>query len=297
MLVNQTNLDALFTGYKVVFDQAFQNAPVTYDQVATEVPSTGARETYPWLGKNTKFRKWVGDRAVQGLMTHGFTIENVHYEDTVAVNRDNIEDDSYGIFSPMIGQLGQDSKVHPDQLVWSLCKAGISSVCYDGQYFFDTDHPGYAADGSATTVVNVDSGGAGAYWYVFDTTKIVKPFIFQKRKDYQFVPLTAADSPNVFNRNEFIYGVDARVNVGYGLWQLGYASNQALDATHFSAAVAAMQSIRMESGDVMGVMPNTLVVPPTLAFSARQLLNASIISNTSNVLQGAANLIVSPRVA
>ena len=297
MIVNQVNLDAAFTGFKVLFSQAFERTPTTYQRVAMEVPSSTKQEVYPWLGQTTRFREWVGDRVVQGLATHGFTIVNKHFEDTVAISRDDYEDDSYGIYSPMIAQLGQDAKVHPDQLVYALIKAGISGLCYDGQYFFDTDHPSFDNTGASITVANVDSGGSGAYWYLFDTTRVVKPIVFQKRKDYQFVPLTAPDTENVFKRNQFVYGTDARVNVGYGLWQLAYASNQPLDSTHYGAARAAMMGIRLENGDVMDVSPNLLVVPPSLETSARTVLKAEIIANTTNIWQGSADLLVVPRVA
>lgn len=296
MLVNQVNLDAAFTGFKTLFTKGLQRAKPTYEAVATVVPSSTEKEVYPWLGQTTKFREWVGNRVLQGLGTHGFTIVNKHFEDSVVINRDKFEDDTYGIFAPVIEQLGQDAAVHPDQLVWALCKAGISSLCYDGQYFFDTDHPGYNADGSGTTVANVDSGGSGAYWYLFDTTRVVKPFIFQKRKDYNFVPLNQDNAPNVFMRNEFVYGVDARVNVGYGLWQLGFASNQPLNATNYQAARTAMGTIRLENGDVMDVTPDLLVVSTANEGPARTLLNAEIIANTSNVWQNSATLLTVPRL-
>jgi phage major head subunit gpT-like protein len=296
MIVNQVNLDAAFTGFKTLYAKGIARAKPTYEAVATVVPSTTEKEVYPWLGQTTKFREWLGDRALQGLGTHGFTIVNKHFEDSVAINRDKFEDDSYGIFAPVIEQLGQDAAIHPDQLVWNLCKSGISSLCYDGQYFFDTDHPGFDQGGAGTVVANVDSGGSSAYWYLFDTSRVVKPFIFQKRKEYNFVPLNKDGDPNVFMRNEFIYGVDARVNAGYGLWQLGYASNQALTAASYQAARAAMGTIRLENGDVMDVTPNLLVVSSANEGAARTLLHAEIIANTTNVWQNSADLLVVPRL-
>ena len=38
----------------------------------------------------------------------------------MTVGREAIEDDQYGVFNPMMGQLGQDAKEHPDLLILSL---------------------------------------------------------------------------------------------------------------------------------------------------------------------------------
>lgn len=57
-------------------------------------------------------------------------------------------------------------------------------------------------------------------WYLVDTTKPVKPFVFQQRIAPQFDYLDGPLSDNVFHRNEFLYGVRASGEVGYGLWFL-----------------------------------------------------------------------------
>jgi phage major head subunit gpT-like protein len=57
-------------------------------------------------------------------------------------------------------------------------------------------------------------------WYLMDTRRALKPFIFQERKAPEMVMLTEVTSENVFQRKEFIYGVDARGAAGYGLWFL-----------------------------------------------------------------------------
>lgn len=292
MIINQVNLDVAFTGFSTTFRAAFDAAPTSYEQVASIIPSNTKQEIHAWLGRNTKFRQWLGDRVVQNLSTHGFTVPNLHFENTVGISRDDFEDDTYGIFSPIFQQMGADAKTHPDILVWNLIKNGAATKGYDGANFFDQNHPSWDANGNPINVANIDSGGgANPYWYLMDTTKVVKPVIFQKRKDYQFVPMTKADDENVFKRNEFVYGVDARLAVAPGLWQLAYASNQPLDAAHFAAVRTAMSALRAENGDVLNVSPNLLVVPPSLKGAANTLMKAQIINNTSNVWMGTAEVL------
>lgn len=70
------------------------------------VRSASRQTTYPWLGRTTKFREWLGARVIQALETHQYTIVNRNFEDTVAIDRNDIEDDTYGAYEPIIEQLG-----------------------------------------------------------------------------------------------------------------------------------------------------------------------------------------------
>ena len=62
-------------------------------------------------------------------------------------------------------------------------------------------------------------------WFLLDTTKPVKPFIYQERKKPEFVQQTEMDSDAVFLRKEYRYGVECRANGGYGFWQMAYGSD------------------------------------------------------------------------
>jgi len=50
----------------------------------------------------------------------------------------------------------------------------------------------------------------------------------------------------------YLYGVRARVNAGFGLWHLAYASNTALDGDHFAPVVAHMRELRGDRGASSG---------------------------------------------
>ncbi len=64
-------------------------------------------------------------------------------------------------------------------------------------------------------------------WYLLDTTKPVKPFIYQERKAPVFVEQTSAENDDVFNRKKFKFGAEARASGGYGFWQLAVGSTGA----------------------------------------------------------------------
>lgn len=62
-------------------------------------------------------------------------------------------------------------------------------------------------------------------WYLLDTTKPIKPFIYQERKKAIFVQQTDPQTENVFMRKKYAFGAEARAAGGYGFWQLAYGSD------------------------------------------------------------------------
>ena len=64
----------------------------------------------------------------------------------------------------------------------------------------------------------------GKSWYLFDTTRTLKPLILQINKAPEFVAQDSPDSDANFMRREFRYGVDTEDNAGYGLWQMALKS-------------------------------------------------------------------------
>lgn len=297
MLLNSTSLTTLYTGFKAAFQEGFSGVQPQWNKIAMEVPSTTAKEEYGWLKDLPRIREWLGDRVAHQLAAGAYAIRNKDWEFTVSVDRNAIEDDNLGIFAPMFRMIGNQSATHPDELVWPLLKAGFTTTCYDGQYFFDTDHPVLDANGQITSVSN-SGGGAGAPWYLLCTSRPIKPLIYQNRKPFQFVRMDAQTDEVVFNRKEYRYGVDGRSNVGYGFWQLAYGSKQDLTADNYAAARAAMLAFTGDGGRPLGVTPELLVVPPSLEGKARKILvNDRNDAGATNEWAGTATPLVVPWLA
>jgi phage major head subunit gpT-like protein len=54
-------------------------------------------------------------------------------------------------------------------------------------------------------------------WYLADTSKAIKPFIFQMRRPVEFVARDNAADPKVFEQKKFTYGCEGRYNIGVSL--------------------------------------------------------------------------------
>jgi phage major head subunit gpT-like protein len=208
------------------------------------------------------------------MASHAYTIVNKKFESSVGVPRDAIEDDEIGVYGPLFQEMGRAAKAHPDELVFDMLKAGLTTTCYDGQNFFDTDHPLYLnSDGTgAVTSVSNYQEGTGPAWYLLDVSRAIKPIIFQKRRNYDLKAMTKIDDEAVFMQDIYRYGVDARVNSGFGLWQFAYCSKAPLNAENYAAARAAMKDFKADGGRPLGIRPGLLVVPSSLEGAARKLV-------------------------
>lgn len=290
MVVNSQAIQALFVSYSIKFNKALTETTVNYQRIAMVVPSSTRETTYAWLGQAPEMREWLDSRTIQNLNAYDYTIKNRTFEMTTKVPVNDIADDQYGIYGPLVSEMGRSAKKHPDELVFELLGNGFKEKCYDGKPFFSTEHPtpdgtqsnmgtgklnpeNYALARCSMMTVRGDKGKplniipdllvvapqneavarellfadliAGtsnvnkgtcellvvpelaAYpdqWYLLCTNRYVKPFVFQDRERPKLVCKNKETDDNVFFDDEIIYGIKARYNAGFGLWQLAYGS-------------------------------------------------------------------------
>lgn len=107
-------------------------------------------ETYKWLGQSPVMREWIGGRQAKGFRENGITIVNKEFEATLEVLVREMRRDKTGQVMVRVRELAQRTNAHWAKLLSTLLVGGESGVCYDGQYFFDTDH----AEGDSGTQDN-----------------------------------------------------------------------------------------------------------------------------------------------
>lgn len=298
MDLTSANLQALFKAYKTTFQQGFDSLGeqgALYEQYCTIVPSTTAVEVYPWLKSLPRMREWIGDRVIHSLEGADFSIKNRKFELTEGVERDRVEDDTYGLFGPVFNEFGRSSREHPNELSVEVLET--NPVCYDGQPLFDADHPVLDKDGKEVSVSN-DMGGSGPAWYVMDLSRAIKPMVFQRRRDYDFRAITNLNDQQVFMTDKFMFGVDARVNAGPGLWQLIVRSNQAFDATNYEAARKRLTEMKGDYSRPLALRHTHTMVPYGMEGPARKVLVNTLASGgETNEWAGSSELIVNPWLA
>jgi phage major head subunit gpT-like protein len=124
--------------------------PPWVPRVAMRMDSDQPSETYNWLGMSPVMREWAGGRNATGFRTNGISVTNKLFEASVAVDMDDIRRDKTGQFLARIDELPGRAQQHRARLLTDLILSGESTACYDGEFFFDTDH----AEGSSGTQSN-----------------------------------------------------------------------------------------------------------------------------------------------
>lgn len=97
-------------------------------------------EEYKWLGMAPAMREWVGGRQAKGFRENGITIKNKDFEATMEVLVKELKRDKTGQILVRIKEMADRANAHWAKLLSTLIINGETSLCYDGQYFFDTDH-------------------------------------------------------------------------------------------------------------------------------------------------------------
>jgi phage major head subunit gpT-like protein len=140
LVVNGASLQALYQGFKQVFQDAFNKATPQYTKIAMLVDSSAEEEVYTWFGAWPKMRQWIGERQYKLLRAFKWTIANLKWESTVAVDGIKIRKDTYGTYRPRFTAMGASAAMHPDHIVFPLLMDGFTKKCYDGKTFFAADH-------------------------------------------------------------------------------------------------------------------------------------------------------------
>lgn len=123
---------------------------------------------------------------------------------------------------PMIKNLGQDAMGAPNGMWLVMCPPdlmGAFEELMNASFIANTEN---VLKGAFSLWVNPYLTDAND-WYLFYVGSPVKPLILQMRKRPDFVSLQDPNSSEaVFFRKKYYYGVEARYNAGYGLWQFAH---------------------------------------------------------------------------
>ena len=132
----------LTKGLRSEFFNQLSATPSFYLDLATRIVSNADQETYKWLGTVPIMREWGTGRVARGLRTESYTVENLKYESTIEVDRDELSDDQTGQIRIRIQEMAARAATHKDKMVADLLRLGDQAgyLAYDGKPFFADDH-------------------------------------------------------------------------------------------------------------------------------------------------------------
>ena len=123
-----------------MFRRLEQGATGWVDRLSFMIDSDQAEEEHRWLGMTPQLREWTGGRLVHGLRDFGIRIRNNDYEASIEVGVPEVRRDKTAQIMQRVDGLSDRANMHPAKLLSEMVEAGASTPCYDGQFFFDTDH-------------------------------------------------------------------------------------------------------------------------------------------------------------
>ncbi len=153
MIISSVTLNGLRRSFNSLSMEGMEGAQPRWQSIAMLVPSSNESNSYGWLEQLPGMIEWLGDRAVKNLKEKSYTILNKDYEATIAVGRNNIQDDNLGMYSAMFRAFGEAVAYSPDEIVFALLVNGFVEKAYDDLPFFATNHK--------VNKVNVSNKGTG----------------------------------------------------------------------------------------------------------------------------------------
>ena len=110
-------------------------------------------EKYEWLNAVPAMKEFIGGLNAKGFIENNIEIKNKLFESTIRIPRKWLYRDKTGQISIKISELSRRTIEHWDKLVSTLINGADALSCYDGQFFFDTDH----SEGKSGTISNLIS--------------------------------------------------------------------------------------------------------------------------------------------
>jgi phage major head subunit gpT-like protein len=133
-------LNSLFTGLNLTFNNITATANKSYEATTMVIPSNSKVVDYSWLTTVPKMREWLGERVIHSLDIKSYYIANKTYESTITVNKDDIDDDIYGIYSVQAAHQAFIASNKFNELVDGLKNGGFTNLGMDGLTFYNTNH-------------------------------------------------------------------------------------------------------------------------------------------------------------
>lgn len=110
------------------------------DECAMKVSSNEASEDYGWLGAVPAMSEFHNSRSPAEIAEHSFSLANMDFDNSIIFKKKDVRRDKTGMIRLRVNDLVSRAEDLPASLISKLIMNGESQLCYDGQYFFDTEH-------------------------------------------------------------------------------------------------------------------------------------------------------------
>jgi phage major head subunit gpT-like protein len=204
--------------------------PEVWKNYASVYPSGSEQEIHAWTGRLAKPRLWKGARVSVRAYPQTYTLVNMPYEHTLAMDQFTFDDDNYGVFFRQLADQAMEVRKLPEYWTRDLLEnsgdqTGTRQLGTDGLTGFNTAHP-----------VNIYASAQGTF------------------------------------SNDF---------TGGGQTINGILVGGTFGPTAVATLAEYMMTIKGEDNEPLGVMPDKVMVPPSLMLEAELVLKSTYFAPPS----------------
>jgi phage major head subunit gpT-like protein len=139
MDINAANLASLQKTFNTAFQQGLGFVPpADLSFLFRDFPSSTAANFYAWLDRIPGFREWVGARVFNNVRGQKFEVLNRDWEDSVSMGKNEIRDDLYGVYAPLVQMMGEAWSEKKYELPIAVLTG--NPLSFTGKAFFADDH-------------------------------------------------------------------------------------------------------------------------------------------------------------
>lgn len=249
--------------------------------------STQDEEEYVWLGMSPAMQKRVGGRNPKELREFDYNIRNDPYESTLRIKDEDMRKDKTGQLQIRIADHAQRANTHWASLLSTLMLNGETETCYDGQYYFDTDHV-EGDSGTQSNIVEVDISALPVETHGTTTDPSVAEMQFALKKGVRRMTSFLDDQGEPFNEESKSFRVLSGIGLADTIDQAIQTRGQVaetqtvMDAFKRSYAMANSANVRLNSWTEQFVIFRTDVAAKALIRQEEQGIRMSMLGPGSD---------------
>lgn len=166
-IVTAAQQDKFFTDLDAQrFWPAYQAAPIWYDRISSIIPCGTEQMLFGWIGRLDKMSEWLGSRIEHSPAPQTYPLVIQNWELTEAIDAFKLEDDTHGIYAPLVEAMGISTRKNPDYVLRDLIQntgtqTGARQNGPDGTAGFGTSHPVDFYDAAKGSYINDYRNNAG----------------------------------------------------------------------------------------------------------------------------------------
>lgn len=149
-------------------------------QIANDLPVRGNTAKAKMATRAYGVHEWVDERHKAKIRHYDHEVLVKRWANAITLKIDDLEDEdlNLGQYRTLIAEMGDDFVEHRHKLFVDLITSGFAGslgLAYDGQFFFDTDHPLPTGTQSNKATAAFDVDGVALYAAIKQMRKLKKP--------------------------------------------------------------------------------------------------------------------------